>query len=94
MDIVRKRKVLKAIQALEKDIETLKGVRTKLATSEYASASLSSGGGSKSYTRQSLGQLSETIRQLARELQLFRNMLATDSPTGFRPSTVLHIYGW
>ena len=94
MTIDQKRKILKTIQGLQKDIETLKDVRMRLASSEYVSASMSSGGGSKSYTRQDFGKLGEAIQQLSRELQLFRNMLATDSPSTFLPKSILHVYGW
>ncbi len=94
MTIEQKRKVLSTIQRLQRDIETLKDVRVKLASSEYVSASLSSGGGSKSYTRQDIGKLVEAIRQLSKELQLFRNMRVTDGTTTFLPLKILHVYGW
>lgn len=78
------------IQSLEKDIEELKRVRMELASSEFASASLSSGGGSKSYTRQSLGQLNETIKELMRELEQTRNLLAGGN--SIETKIIYHIY--
>ena len=50
----QKRKILTKIQSISKDIEILKQVRLEVATSGYASATLSSGGGSQSYTRKIL----------------------------------------
>lgn len=93
MTIIQKRKILTRIQNLERDIETLKQVRLDLASSEFVSATLSSGGGSKSYTRQNIGQLNETISELIKELNQYRNMIATDSTNGFNFGSVLVVYG-
>ena len=49
----QKRKILTKIQSVSRDIETLKQVRLEVATSGFASATLSSGGGSRSYTNHS-----------------------------------------
>lgn len=68
MTIEQKRKILMSIQSLEHDIAELRRVRMELASSEFASASLSSTGGSKTYTRQSVGQLAQVLRQMMIEL--------------------------
>lgn len=57
----QKKKVLKRIVGLEYDIDELKRVRKELVSSGYASASLASGGGSKSYTRLDVSKVTETI---------------------------------
>lgn len=80
MTIETKRKILISIQNLEHDIEELKRVRLELATAEFASASLSSGTGAKSYTRQSIGQLNEALKQMKIELQQYQSMLVGGSP--------------
>ena len=57
----QKKKVLKRIVGLEYDIDELKRVRKELVSNGYASASLASGGGSKSYTRLDVSKVTETI---------------------------------
>lgn len=52
---------MKRIVGLEYDIDELKRVRKELVSSGYASASLASGGGSKSYTRLDVSKVTETI---------------------------------
>ena len=54
MTISQKRKILVRISELESDIDTLKKTRLEIAANGYASATLASSGGSKSYTRLSL----------------------------------------
>lgn len=51
MQTIQKRKILRRISEVESDIEELKKTRAEIAKTGYASASMSSGGGSKSYTR-------------------------------------------
>ena len=74
MTVEQKRIVLKRIQEIESDIKELKRVRVELATNGYASASLSSTGGSKSYTILDLDKISKTIVQLQRELEQNNSM--------------------
>lgn len=93
MTIYQKRKILTRIQNLERDIETLKQVRMDLASSEFVSATLSSGGGSKSYTRQNIGQLNEAISELVKELNQYRRMVTTDSTNGLNFGSILVVYG-
>jgi uncharacterized radical SAM superfamily protein len=75
MTITQKRKILQQIVDIEKDISELKRVRNEIAKNGYASATLSSGGGSKSYTRLDLSKISETIKQLTIELKQLRQII-------------------
>ena len=91
MDTTQSRKILKRIQTIESDLESLRAVRAKLATAEYASATMSSGGGSKSYTRADVGRISTTIHELEVELRQLRAMLATGGHSGLW-STINYVY--
>ena len=75
----QKRKILERLQSLECDIESLKRCRIDIAVRGYASATLSSGGGSKSYTRLDLSKITELIAELQRETRQLRNLLAGKS---------------
>lgn len=75
MTVVQQRKILEKIVGLEKDIEALKKARTEVALTGYASATLSSSGGSKSYTRLDLDKMTNLIDQLKTELTQYRNLL-------------------
>lgn len=86
----QKRKVLQRIAALEGDIGELKRVRMELAASGYASATLASGGGSKSYTRLDLSKVTEAISQLVRELKGLRALLCGSSKA--LPSKIVTVY--
>lgn len=65
----------------------------ELASSEFVSATLSSGGGSKSYTRQNIGQLNEAISELVKELNQYRRIVTTDSTNGLNFGSILFVYG-
>lgn len=69
MNTVQLRKLLVKVTTLENDIEELKRVRLELAKSGYASATLSSGGGSKSYTRLDISKVNELIGLMSKELE-------------------------
>lgn len=71
----QKRKILSRISQIETDIEELKRCRTEIGLNGYASATISSGGGSKSYTRLDLSKLTETISALTSELKKLRALL-------------------
>ena len=75
MTIEQQRKILKRIANLESDIEQLKQCRKQLAVDGYASATMSSGGGSKSYTKMDIAKLTELIAELQGELKSCRSML-------------------
>ena len=79
MTTVQKKKILKRIVDIEADIETLKKVRKDLLSSGYASATMSSGSGSRSYTRQDASKISEAIAELVKELKQLRAILGNSS---------------
>lgn len=79
MTTLQKRKILQRIVVVENDLEALRNARTELASSGYASATLSSGGGSRSYTRLDIGKLTEAISALTSELAQLKAMLKTDA---------------
>lgn len=60
---------------VENDIAELKRCRSEVAKTGYASATISSGGGSKSYTRMDLSKITEAISALTTELKKLRAML-------------------
>lgn len=90
MDTTRKRKILERIQIIESDINELKRVRMEVGTNGYASATISSSGGSKSYTRVDLDKLTSLIKELQRELEQYRNLLADGQSNPLR--TIVTIY--
>lgn len=75
MTILQKRKILQRIADVENDIEELKKTRQEIAASGYASATMSSGGGSRSYTRNDISKITEAISALTSELKKLRAML-------------------
>lgn len=79
MTIVQKRKTLVRISECQHDIAELKRVRMELATSGTASATVSGGTGSKSYTRLDLSKINELISALSKEQVQLRNLLAGGS---------------
>lgn len=64
LSTTQKRKLLQRISTVENDIEELRRCRVEIAKCGYASASLSSTGGSKTYTRIDLSKITETINDL------------------------------
>lgn len=71
--------MLKRITQVENDIEELKRCRSEIAKNGYASATMSSGGGSKSYTHLDLSKITEAISALTSELKQLRAMLNNSS---------------
>lgn len=90
MTTIQKTKVLERIVVLERDIEKLKRVRMEIAESGYASATMSSGGGSKSYTRTDLSKIQESISQMQSELKGLRSLLKASTPA--MPSKIVRVY--
>lgn len=90
MTVIQKRKIIQHIVDLENDIKELKRVRMELATSGFSSASLSSTGGSKSYTRLDLGKVTEAIRELLNELNQYKSLLVVGVSKPIK--TVVTIY--
>ena len=76
MTTEQKRKTLVRIAECQHDIAELKRVRMELATSGTASATVSGGTGSKSYTRLDLSKINELISALSKELMQLRNLLS------------------
>lgn len=79
MTAVQLRKIIAKVSRLESDIEKLEEVRIRLASSEYASATISAGSGSKSYTRADLSKVDSTIKTLKRQLTCCRKLLNGES---------------
>ena len=79
MTIIQKRKVLQRISDIENDIAELKKARQEVAASGYASATVSSGGGSKSFTRSDISKITEAISALTSEMKKLRALLAGGS---------------
>lgn len=75
MTTIQKRKVLQRIQEVESDIEELKRCRSEIAKNGYASASMSSGGGAKSYTHLDISKITEAISALTSELKKLKALL-------------------
>jgi hypothetical protein len=92
MTIAQQRKILQRISEVETDITELKRVKQEIASSGFASATMSSGGGSRSYTRADIGKITEAISSLVRELRGLRRMLLSGSSQG--PVIETHYIVW
>lgn len=94
MTIAQKRKILTRVVEIEADITELKRVRKEIAEKGYASASISSGGGSKSYSHLDLAKISTLISELTTELKGLRNLLVSDgsSDTAIPSKKIYTIY--
>ena len=90
MTITQKRKVLQRISDIENDIAELKKARQEVASSGYASATVSSGGGSRSYTRSDISKITEAISALISEMKKLRALLAGGSSSIW--TSVLVVY--
>lgn len=90
MNTEQTKKILTRIKTIETDLDQLRDVRTRLASSEYVSATLASGGGSRSYTRADLSKISQVITELVNELKSLRKILA--GGTGGQPSYITTVY--
>lgn len=75
MTVIQKRKILKQIQETESRLEQMKAVRAEIAATGFASATMSSGSGSKSYTRLDLSKITEAIQELTQEIANLRSLL-------------------
>ena len=89
MTVEQKRKTLIRIQEVEKEITQLKDVRAQLLANPYQSASISSGGGSKSYTVADSQKLADAIGELVEELKQLRALLGSN---GASPLMIRQIY--
>ena len=91
MTIAQKKKIMKKIICLEQDIDVLKAARIDIATKGYASATMSSGGGSKSYTRLDLDKITNLISELMKELAEWRNLLTTGNPRQIKTMVTVYV---
>ena len=70
---------------LREDIRKLERAMIDLASQEFVSVSLSSGGGSKSFSRSDTGRIQQTIAHLADKIAAINAALSgTASPGGIR----------
>ena len=69
------RRILERISEVTDDLDELRRVRREIVKGGTASASLSAGGGSKSYTRLDLGVITNLIRECEVELNKLRARL-------------------
>lgn len=90
MTVARQKKILKKIQELENNIETLKKARIEALANGFASASIGTGSGSKSYSRFSPEQFTSVIDELLKELLQWRSLLTTGSVSPFK--TIVTVY--
>ena len=91
MTITQKRKILTRIAEVEADIEELKRCRSEIAKKGYASATMTSGGGSTSYTRIDISKITEAISALTSELKKLKAMLRkTGSQSIWQPVLVVY----
>lgn len=79
MTTSQKRQIIERIAQTEADLATMRRVRMEVAASGFASASLASGGGSKSYTRLDLARILQLISSLENEVRCLRKLLAPAS---------------
>ena len=90
MTTYQKRQICERIAQTEADLATMRRVRMEVAASGFASATLASGGGSKSYTRHDLGQILRFISALETELKGLRKLLSP--ATSVQPTTTYTVY--
>jgi hypothetical protein len=90
MTTSQKRQIIERIAEAEADLSTMRRVRMEVAASGFASASLASGGGSKSYTRLDLARIIQLISAMEKEVMGLRKLLAPASAV--QPSTTYTVY--
>ena len=78
------KKILSKISKLEADIDEIEKVRKNIALGGTSSASLGSGGGSKSYTRLSPSELTTLIDKLKRDIEGYKRLLNGNSASPFK----------
>lgn len=77
MTTYQKRTILERMAQTQENIDILKQARIEAVANGFASATISTTGGSKSYSRISPEQITKVIDELLKELEQLRNMLAT-----------------
>ena len=84
MSTAQRTYLARQLVSLTRDIAAIDEAIRQIATAGYASASLSSGGGSKSYTRLDLGNLRALRAELATRRAAVTSALSGRSATGIR----------
>ena len=92
MTVEQKRKTLIRIQEVEREISQLKDVRAQLLANPYQSASISSGGGSRSYTVADSQKLADAIAELTEELKQLRALLGSNGSSPFMIRQIYTVY--
>lgn len=90
MTTVQKRKLIEKIIGIEHDIAELERVRIEIGTTGYSSATISSSGGSKSYTRLDLDKISQLILDLNNKLSQYTSLLYEGTGTPLK--TIVPLY--
>lgn len=90
MQIEQKRKILERIRVIQLDLENLKQARQQALINGYASATISSGGGSKSYTKIDVAKFTEIINELNKELKDLRSLISSVNKAS--PKQIYTIY--
>jgi hypothetical protein len=91
MTVIQKKKIIQRIIQLEADVETLKQARIDAAVSGFASATISTAGGSKSYTRLTPDKITEVIDELLNELAQLRSLLVTGNARPLRTIATIYV---
>ena len=89
MTVEKERKILQKIQTIQTEISALEDARARLATQEYVTVSMSSGSGSKSFSRQDITKIQYALNQLRKELVSLRKMLYGNATIG---TTIIKIW--
>ena len=90
MTVIQQKKIMTRIQQVEEDIEALKKARIEAVMNGYASATISSSGGSKSYTRIDADKITSIIKELMKELHQLQGLLTTGKANPLK--TIVTVY--
>jgi hypothetical protein len=90
MNYIKKKKIIERMAEVQESLDVLKQARIDALAKGYASATISSGGGSKSYTRYSPDQFTQVINELLKELSQLRNLLVTGVSSPIK--TIVTVY--
>lgn len=90
MTTVQKRKLIEKIVCIESDLAELERVRIDIGKNGYASATLSSSGGSRSYTRLDLDKIYKLILDLNKQLSQYTSLLYEGTGTPLK--TIVPLY--
>ena len=91
MNTEQHRKILMRIQTLEKDISAAEKTYADALANGYQSATLTSGGGSKSFTRMSLKEMLDAINAMKNELSKLQKLLVRNGQQSLW-SNILIVY--